>query len=446
MQKLFLVNISFLVILVLAFILVVAIENSPVKVSYKSIYYKLRGTIDYIEYIFLFNTLKVLFSIFNIIIFSLLVLSGIIDILIVNIFFVLNIFIYVLYLLYLFIRNPRYITATIEYHLPEYDTLKSLGYSISDCSFSVVENQNSDNKEYGFYSSEFNSKLTLHATSNKPKIYPVQLTNKHQKIKKFLKVNQNLFIPFLINRYWRLLFTNSQLLNNKYLCLSDDINLEYSRVNCHVGSYFDTELTNCISYATIPIDGFYIHGEELIWNTDEVKQSISKGFMNNQIGISSLAFTEKAGKYYLILWKVNYSIVESQTTLASTITGYIDPKDLDEEDFFNTLSKSVERQLKETFPEAYVSVQSNLLGFFRWIDIGGQPYFVALSKISYPGPLNPRFAEYIDFENKEDLLNQLRILLDTEEKKDEYILTFPLYMNFKTLKDALESDISLNII
>lgn len=156
---------------------------------------------------------------------------------------------------------------------------------------------------------------------------------KGDKIKKVLKDNKDILLPFLKFQYKRSSSSNKMFYNQEKLCLSDDIKIHYKDIKCYKGDYYGTFLTNIISSQvlvhtenkdTIIADGRQFYPVEKYKGRYYISD-ISTSLMNNEIGISTIAITKDN---HLVVWRQNEQAQSSCNLLVPTGSGGCDWKDI----------------------------------------------------------------------------------------------------------------------
>ncbi|MBE6055221.1 MAG: hypothetical protein E7212_15230 [Clostridium sartagoforme] len=271
--------------------------------------------------------------------------------------------------------------------------------------------------------------------------------NMERNIKKFIKENKEVLLPFLNYNYRLSNFYGKMFFNEKKLCISSDIliNPNEKKVYCHKGTYYDTYLTNIIS------------GKELRSNEDNklissaedfmpvVKKQdgyylkdITASIMNNEIGISTLAITSDN---YLIIWTQNRIAQSSAGLLVPTGSGSCDWDDIRGNSFTDTIIYAMNRELWEENGGKLLSKspeeigETKILGTFRWINKGGKSEFVGLSKVNKDLISFAQDKKEV-FDREEYLINSVDDLIKVADdllKRNN--ISVPLYVNLKAIKE-----------
>lgn len=184
------------------------------------------------------------------------------------------------------------------------------------------------------------------------------------------------------------------LTNDRKLCLGGE--LSGKLVRCHEGGYFDSLCTNEASTAVITsshrlskssgdeslfpiangIQGYYL-------------EDLDSANVNNHIGISCLAITSDR---YFVLWQQTKKNIQDPGKVVSTGSGSCDFTDLVRSSLLNTIACAMERELREesklrapngaASSNPHLVAETNVIGFFRWIQRGGKPEFIGISRLS----------------------------------------------------------------
>lgn len=165
--------------------------------------------------------------------------------------------------------------------------------------------------------------------------------------------------------------------------------------------------------------------------------------MNNEIGISTLGFTNDN---YLIIWTQNRSSQSSEGLLVPTGSGSCDWNDRVNDDFKRTILNAMQRELWEenggkTLAENYHIIgETILLGFFRWIIKGGKPEFVGITKLN-KDLIDIGVEKKEVFGRREYPISSLDDLKDViNELLGQPNLSVPLYVNLKFLGSYCDSN------
>lgn len=278
----------------------------------------------------------------------------------------------------------------------------------------------------------------------------VQKTRKYEKVRERIKDEGDALLSYLTFNFYRSKSKNQYFFNEQKLCLSTDIRLNSTEVECHRGSYYDTYLTNIISMQKLVIakkpESIVFDGRKLypygISDGELRLCSIKDSSVNNEIGVSTLAFTKDR---YLVLWNQNAMAQSSGNLLVPSGSGSADWSDIVEDSFTQSIQKGMSRELKEESSLKDLSAgqigETRIIGFFRWIRKAGKPEFVGITKMN---------AEWLDIKPEEKEVarishttNSIIKNLDQLSKslaviKSNPNISVPLYMNI----DALERYIS----
>lgn len=256
------------------------------------------------------------------------------------------------------------------------------------------------------------------------------------------------------------LFYGKDFYNENKLCLSRDlpISTEESQtevsqeVYCHKGSYYDTFLTNqiCGKKLSSNKDNRIIVDATRFMPIDGKKdgsirfKSISSSTLNNEIGISTIGITKDN---YIVIWKQNKRAQSSADLLVPTGSGSCDWKDKKDVSFNKTIERAMQRELWEesgkkilwkSYDESFG--ETKVIGFFRWLNKGGKPEFVGITKLNvcftafrankkevYEG-IDSHFN---DLEQFEECINDLLSLKN---------ISTPLYVNLACLMIFIKND------
>lgn len=193
----------------------------------------------------------------------------------------------------------------------------------------------------------------------------------------------------------------SLLINEQKLCLGSELREDQPFVDCHRGGYFDSVCTNeaCMAELTLnhqeikdslPYDallGRVMYPLEL--DNEYVLQDLNRAAVNNHIGVSTLALTRDN---FIVVWQQTKLNVMDPDKIISTGSGSCDYADLVPHSLRRTLERGMERELvEECLKQTKRNLPSNagpvisrtkVIGFFRWLQRGGKPEFVGISRLS----------------------------------------------------------------
>ncbi|WP_343785110.1 hypothetical protein [Alkalibacillus silvisoli] len=253
--------------------------------------------------------------------------------------------------------------------------------------------------------------LNIHLWDNdiELKIDPVR----KKKVKKFILKNREILTPFLQYKYYNSRKNNQLFFNESKLCMSSDINPSRSYIKCYRSDYFNSFLTNEISTSVLKRveDATIIYDASNFFPCEYNKakglyylQPIDKCEMNNHIGISTLAVTTDN---YLVIRKQATTSQQNINKYVPTGSGSCDWSDMQKDSFCSTIEFAMKRELWEENggKELNVSVnefgETKILGFYRWLQRGGKPEFVGITKLNFSqDQLDPDSIELIDTNNK----------------------------------------------
>ena len=245
--------------------------------------------------------------------------------------------------------------------------------------------------------------------------------------------------------------------NETKLCLSDDLPANSKApVCCHRGSYYDSFLTNICSTqqlksidGEIVFDGGKLFPREKDVNGDSICLSpITSSKMNNHIGVSVLGITTDK---YLILWCLTPRVqgYPGGNPLISTASGSCDWDDRKHGDsFLEVIEYAMKRELFEENDLRKVCRtpdevgETRAIGYFRWVEKGGKPEFVGVSRLNCDYKAIRARLEVCDssfyspkrINSRDDLKKEISGLLNHPEMK----LSLPLYMNLLFLLNYLD--------
>lgn len=276
---------------------------------------------------------------------------------------------------------------------------------------------------------------------------------RRDRVQGFILRNRNIVAPFFQYKYYNSIKNEQFFFNEDKLCMASDISKDRDYIRCHRSNYFNSFLTNeiCtyalqrIEDATIIYDASNFYPCE--YNEKEklyYLQPIDKSLMNNHIGVSNLALTKDN---YLIIRKQNEKSQQNRNKYMPTGSGSCDWSDMRGSSFIDTIVYAMKRELweengsKRISPTAEDIGQTKVLGFFRWLQRGGKPEFVGITKLKCTlDEMEVNTDEFIDISNKGNMdtfkLDDIdEIPQVVSEIKDGGNISVPLHMCL----DALEN-------
>ncbi len=271
-------------------------------------------------------------------------------------------------------------------------------------------------------------------------------------VKKTIEENFDVLLLFLNYYFFNSLRNRRALHNGKKLCLSRDLEIGAPTVFLHAGRYFDSLLTNELfaKYLERADDGMVIADAQEFDPIDyELDGSmrlrdLTTSQMNNHFGGSTLAMT---GDQYLVIWRQNFTTQVSRDLLAPTGSGSSNAGDLTS-DFKKTVIRTMERELLEecSLDEKVMDtkIHTRLLGFYRWVNRGGLPQFVGISKVNLPlSDFEPNKKEVM--KNHANVRENMEYVHDIDDLpraiaviRQKGVLSVPLHMNLLFLEAYYE--------
>lgn len=271
-----------------------------------------------------------------------------------------------------------------------------------------------------------------------------------KKTDNYIRNNFSYLFPFLCKHYQDSNNNSKLFSNDKKLCLTGNIAQRDENVHLCKGSYYNTYLTNkiflqkLISNDSVDIYPVYGYSNRLL--------KLPFEYFSNEIGVSTLAITLDG-----------YLFLQEQGTHTDSSAGFIVPSgsgSADWQDYIKNrkrnltlegiISYSTIRELtEETGYKKYnprqIVGKNKILGFFRWLDYGGKPEFVSLSKInknrddihpqsSEQKPLNNEYCFKVIDNNGSIDYQELNRCLTIMSKAN---CSLPLYVNLLMLKSYI---------
>lgn len=239
--------------------------------------------------------------------------------------------------------------------------------------------------------------------------------------------------------------------NEQKFCMSEDLSLLKRTIECHRGGYYDSYLTNRVSMLELVNKETQIvykcGGKESLYNLCGQIKTISATPFNNEIGISTIALTQDN---YMILYQQNTWSASSAGLYVPTGSGSLDWDDYKEQqkngggtNFYNLIVRGMNREMCEEssldFYKNQDKCKTMIVGYFRWIEKGGKPEFLGLTRIGvntgYFKAARKEVIHYtsIAFTSVENFINELRCL-----KTDAFSL--PLLRNIECILELYNRD------
>lgn len=219
-----------------------------------------------------------------------------------------------------------------------------------------------------------------------------------KKVREFIREHRDHLFPFLYKQYRASVYAGNMLFNQRKLCLSSNLlkGLERGSVKVHGGCYFDSFLTNIISKRAMTsgedVEQVVIEGTDYFpeYESNGVKRlkSLHNTVMNNEIGISTIGITEDD---HILIWRQNRNVQSGAGLLAPSGSGSCDFSDYEKKkhtSFRGVIEYAMQRELWEESSGKSVCRsseefgQTRVIGFFRWMNKGGKPEFVGVTKIN----------------------------------------------------------------
>lgn len=234
--------------------------------------------------------------------------------------------------------------------------------------------------------------------------------------------------------------------NEPKLCLSEDIIPGTPSVACHTAGYYDSFLTNEISgrYLKTGENGKTVITSRYVFPAIKDRKGdmrlldLEHSQMNNHIGCSTIGITADG---YMLLWRQGEKTQFNRGRLVPTGSGSCNPSDLAGHNFSATIIRAMERELREeSTPERKEGeYKTKILGFFRWIQRGGKPEFIGITRL--PGMMrdykpNPQEMKNSSHSYRAEYIDSIPGLLDTvRHLKRHHKLSVPLHACLKALEE-----------
>jgi hypothetical protein len=258
----------------------------------------------------------------------------------------------------------------------------------------------------------------------------------------FLQCHFDVFFLYLKHRFQFAKSKDALFYNEKKLCLSSDIEPDMP-VAFFRGTYYDTHVTNTSYFSCLQdADGHKYFSPLYLQDGFEIP-SISASMMSNEIGISTMGITSDG---YIIVLTQQIRSNAAPGLLVPTGSGSADFGDYSPSGFFDTIIAATQRELFEEIspPKPYSAntiAKTKVLGFFRWVNMGGKPEFLSLSRLNIPcSQIKPNKIEqlplvkskyFCDFKNRKIHYESLNTFI--EEIMSAEKCSLQLYLNLLVL-------------
>lgn len=271
---------------------------------------------------------------------------------------------------------------------------------------------------------------------------------KPKEIKNNIIKNADILTPFFKYRFYNSKKNDKYFYNEKKFCLSSDLEIGENclEVKCHKGSYFDSFLTNEVSSfklertrdLVVIYNASNFYPCKRLGNTLKL-ESIAASKMNNHIGVSTIAFLKNNS--IVIRLQNNCNQVNSGL-LVPAGSGSCDWNDKLDSSFNKTIIRGMNRELKEenNLNDRYDNINTikntKIIGYFRWVDRGGKPEFVGITKLNIGYEYfsaNPK--ELVDINHVIELQNIDSIPIIVNQLLANENISLPLEMNLTFLKN-----------
>ncbi len=274
-----------------------------------------------------------------------------------------------------------------------------------------------------------------------------------KKVDNYIKNIFPCLLPFISKHYNDSQANRKLFTNDKKLCLYGQITMKDDKVHLCKGSYYNTYLTNKIFLKSLisneASDIYPMHG----YSNRKVK--LPYEYFSNEIGVSTVAITLDG---YLFLQLQGTHADASAGLVVPSGSGSADWKDYTRNrkitsNLEEIISYSTKRELAEETgsqnrnPDKIVC-KNKVIGFFRWLDLGGKPEFVSLSILNKNrDDIIPQNSEQqpLSMDYCFKIVTKENTIDDAELEKCWKIMenskcSLPLYVNLKMLKLYIENN------
>ena len=268
----------------------------------------------------------------------------------------------------------------------------------------------------------------------------------------FIRNYSEILFKFLRQKYRDTQARKKMFFNEQKLCLTydPDDNLNFSTpFTVHRGSYYDTFLTNICSTKKLmssDTNKLLYDGWNHFPKAHDELLPLELSRMNNEIGISTLAFTDD---HHVVLWESNDETQTESGLLVPSGSGSADWKDRKHgSTFHDIIAYSMERELiEENTLAPYIrthgkSTDTRLIGYWRWLEKGGKPEFCGITRLHCRiGDVHVNHKELTERRDgkhyKITSPNIAGIQQFIKETRQSPNICLPLYMNLLFLQDYI---------
>jgi hypothetical protein len=276
-----------------------------------------------------------------------------------------------------------------------------------------------------------------------------------KKVNRHIKTNLPILKPFFEFTYYHSKMNNQLFFNDHLLSLASDPSVNKQTLDIYKGNYYQYFLTNSISTGAIfrESDEINIFDVRQFYpcvydkgNHQFVLNPLSTSIFSNTIGASTIAITKD---HHIVIRRQGSKNMQSRGLLAPTGSGSIRFKDLKNESLFETITSAMQRELLEENPvlDRKINVntmgESIILGYFRWLKLGGKPEFVGLTFLNvdyHELSINEEELK-INEHSSTCLVYEIQDLDDLIKVIDDWLnledLSIPLWVNLICLKQFI---------
>lgn len=300
---------------------------------------------------------------------------------------------------------------------------------------SVIQKQ-----QYAIISEQLNESIQSGNLGN-----PFLHTTKEKKVEEYIKRNfkyLNFFLHSKLEESNRIGFHNERLIG-----LAEDIE-PGNPIGLYKSCYYDAYLTNFIHFYQLFAPEGNAYYSPLYYQYGEHLPDISSTVMSNQIGVSTIGFTCDG---YVFFLQQNTKADASPEMITPSGSGAANFSDLSKYSFSTTIENATNRELFEeggspSLVTPKTIAKTKIIGYFRWINKGGKPDFLSISKLRISlNSIAPEkkeqtpqiFSKYcINNQNKTVDFYCLDSFLC--EIQNDSRCSFPLFMNITILRQFYE--------
>ncbi len=296
--------------------------------------------------------------------------------------------------------------------------------------------------DYAIYSEEICNKI---ATQHFLDVQFKRMKKNEEKLHTFIKSNKDDMFLLLRKQLQPSNSEGKNFTNEEKLCLYTSLENkdENAPIYFYKGCYYETFITSLIGInklifnddpSKIRINGHHYYPID----SENHLERFDMCNCSNEIGISTLAITKDN---YIIFLRQNCRNQSCINAIAPSGSGSADWKDIKHgKNAYEVISYAMQRELyEECANKNYIkNIESigttNVIGYFRWLNKGGKPEFIGITKLNYTiNNFSKNEKENYELLNIKVRQNGSSITINSfleaiEELKNKKDISLPFYM------------------